>query len=146
MARIIPEGWREMSALGAVQREIETLEVLAASLPDDYTVYHGVHWTRIQQGCAFVGEIDFAIVSPAGKLLLIEQKSGFLSETPEGLVKVYAAREKSIAFQMRRTSEALYSRLRNFARRRGFPSTPCFIARTTPSGNPVPPVSIPNGS
>ncbi|MBL8416169.1 MAG: ATP-binding domain-containing protein [Propionivibrio sp.] len=120
MARIIPEGWREMSALGAVQREIETLEVLAAGLPDDYTVYHGVHWTRIQQGCALVGEIDFAIVSPAGKLLLIEQKSGFLSETPEGLVKIYAAREKSVAFQMRRTSEALHSRLRNFCPEAGF--------------------------
>ena len=120
MARIIPEGWREMTAPGAVQREIETLEVLATGLPDDYTVYHGVHWTRIQQGHALVGEIDFAIVSPAGKLLLIEQKSGFLSETAEGLVKIYAAREKSVAFQMRRTSEALHSRLRNFCPEAGF--------------------------
>ena len=114
MAKVIPEGWREMSAVGAAQRELETLAVLAGGLPDDYTVYHGVHWTKIQQGYALVGEIDFAIVSPSGKLLLIEQKSGFLSETPEGLVKVYASQEKSVAFQMGRSTDALHQRLRRF--------------------------------
>lgn len=114
MAKVIPEGWRELSALGAAQRELETLAVLAVGLPDDYTVYHGVHWTRIQQGYALAGEIDFAIVSPSGKLLLIEQKSGFLNETPEGLVKVYAAKEKLVAFEMVRSVDALHQRLRRF--------------------------------
>ena len=114
MANVIPEGWREMSALGAAQRELETLAILAEGLPENYTVYHGVHWTRVHQGFALVGEIDFAIVSPSGKLLLIEQKSGFLNETPEGLVKVYAAKEKLVAFQMGRTMDALHHRLRLF--------------------------------
>ena len=85
MAVIHPEGWRELKASGAAQREIETLAILAEELDDTYTVYHGVHWTRVQQGnYAIVGEIDFAVVGPTGKLLLIEQKSGFLAETPEG--------------------------------------------------------------
>ena len=114
MAKVVPEGWREMTAVGAAQRELETLAVLADGLPEDYTVYHGVHWTRIQHGFALVGEIDFAIVSPAGKLLLIEQKSGFLNETPEGLVKVYAAKEKLVASQMVRSADALHQRLRLF--------------------------------
>ena len=114
MAKVIPEGWREMTAVGAAQRELETLAVLADGLPDDYTVYHGVHWTRIVHGFALVGEIDFAVVSPAGDLLLIEQKSGFLNETPEGLVKVYAAKEKRVASQMIRSAEALQQRLRLF--------------------------------
>ena len=114
MAKVISEGWREMTALGAAQRELETLAVLADGLPEDYTVYHGVPWTRIQHGFALVGEIDFAIVSPAGKLLLIEQKSGFLNETPEGLVKVYAAMEKLVASQMVRSADALHQRLRLF--------------------------------
>ncbi len=48
----------------------------AAVGPDAYTVYHGAHWTRINQGHALVGEIDFAIVNPVGNLLLVEQKSG----------------------------------------------------------------------
>jgi hypothetical protein len=114
MATVIPEGWREMTTVGAARRELETLAVLAAGLPDDYTVYHGVHWTRIQHGFALVGEVDFAIVSPAGKLLLVEQKSGFLNETPEGLVKVYAAKEKLVAFQMGRSMDAVQQRLRLF--------------------------------
>jgi hypothetical protein len=55
-----------------------------------------VHWTRVAQSSfAIVGEIDFAIVGPTGKLLLVEQKSGFLAETPEGLVKRYAERDKA---------------------------------------------------
>lgn len=111
MAHIIPEGWQALEATGAQQREIETLALLAANLPDAYTVYHGVHWTRINQGHALVGEIDFAIVNPAGNLLLIEQKSGFLSETPEGLAKQYAKQEKRVPVQMARSAEALRKRL-----------------------------------
>ncbi len=114
MAKVIPEGWREMTAEGAVQREIETLTVLASGLPEDYTVYHGVHWTRIHEGFALVGEIDFAVVSPSGKVLLIEQKSGFLAESPQGLTKTYGNKEKSVAFQIGRSMDALYKRLGRF--------------------------------
>lgn len=113
MAVIHPEGWRELKASGAAQREIETLAILATELDDTYTVYHGVHWTRVQQGNhAIVGEIDFAVVGPTGKLLLIEQKSGFLAETPEGLVKRYAQKDKSVPLQLARTVDALTQRLR----------------------------------
>ena len=111
MAVIIPEGWRALEATGAAQREIETLAVLEKALPDSYTVYHGVHWTRVQQGHALIGEIDFAIVNPAGRLLLIEQKSGFLVETAEGIAKQYAQQEKLVPVQMARSAEALRARL-----------------------------------
>ena len=75
MARVHPEGWRELKTLGAAQREIETLALLADGLDNSYTIYHGVHWTRIAHGDhALVGEIDFAIVGPTGKVLLVEQK------------------------------------------------------------------------
>lgn len=114
MAKVIPEGWREMSAQGAALRELETLAVLAAGLPAGYTVYHGVHWTRIGHGYALAGEIDFAIVSPAGALLLIEQKSGLLGETPEGLTRVYGAKQKLVARELRRSVDALRQRLRVF--------------------------------
>ncbi|HQX06606.1 MAG TPA: ATP-binding domain-containing protein [Zoogloea sp.] len=113
MALVHPEGWRELTAIGAAQREIETLALLADGLDDSYTVYHGVHWTRVgQAGHAFVGEIDFAIVGPTGKVLLVEQKSGFLAETPEGLVKRYADRDKSVPLQLARSADALTCRLR----------------------------------
>lgn len=114
MATIIPEGWQSLQATGAAQRELETLALLAASLPEAYTVYHGVHWTRVSERHALVGEIDFAIVNPAGNLLLIEQKSGFLSETPEGLAKQYDKEEKLVAAQMVRSAEALRSRLNKY--------------------------------
>ena len=114
MATIIPEGWQSLQATGAAQRELETLALLAASLPVAYTVYHGVHWTRVSERHALVGEIDFAIVNPAGNLLLIEQKSGFLSETPEGLAKQYDKEEKLVAAQMVRSAEALRSRLNKY--------------------------------
>jgi hypothetical protein len=112
MARVIPDGWRELAVTGAAQREIETLGRLAASLPDGYTVFHGVHWTNLERGYAVFGEADFVVVNRAGDLLVIEQKSGFLAETAEGLVKTYAGRSKSVAVQMARTRDALLTKLR----------------------------------
>jgi hypothetical protein len=111
MAHIIPQGWQSLPAAGVQQREIETLALFAATLPDTYTVYHGVHWTRVNEGRALVGEVDFAIVNRAGNLLLIEQKSGYLAETPEGLAKQYKRQEKLVAVQMAHSVEALRKRL-----------------------------------
>ena len=113
MAKVFPDGWRELTATGAAERELQTLAQLAAGLSDAYTVYHGVHWTQVERGSwAIFGEIDFAIVGPTGKVLLIEQKSGFLAETPGGLAKKYAGKEKNVPFQMARSADALHRRLR----------------------------------
>lgn len=111
MARIHPEGWRELQATGAAARLIETLETLAAGLSDRYSVFHGVHWTRVEAGAALFGEIDFAVVNPAGDLLLIEQISGFLDETPNGLIKRHGQAEKRVAVRLARTRDALFARL-----------------------------------
>ena len=117
MAKVFPDGWRELSATGAAERELQTLSQLAAGLSDDYAVYHGVHWTQIEHGSyAIFGEIDFALVGPTGKVLLIEQKSGFLTETPGGLVKKYADKEKNVRSQMARSTDALHQRLRKACR------------------------------
>jgi hypothetical protein len=47
MAIIFPDGWKELEVTGAHAREIETLALLANALPDDYRIYHGVHWTGV---------------------------------------------------------------------------------------------------
>lgn len=107
MARIFPTDWRSVEALGAAQREIETLALLERALPDAYTVYHGVHWTRVGSGFSMFGEIDFVVVNPAGAMLLVEQKSGILQETAEGLVKAYGPKHKTVAVQMARTADAV---------------------------------------
>lgn len=110
MAHIHPAGWREVSATGAAQREIETLSILADGLTDAYTVYHGVHWTNVDRGYSVYGEVDFIIVAPSGRVLLIEQKSGFLDETPEGLVKKYQGKDKHVPSQLMRTMHNLMTR------------------------------------
>ncbi len=116
MATISPEGWRELKATGAAARELETLSLLADTLPDDYRIYHGVHWTRVNHGYQIWGEIDFAILSPSGKLLLIEQKSGFLSETADGLYKLYNKQQKSVPAQMARSLTELVTRLKPYTK------------------------------
>src|SRR5471030_294728 len=109
MARIVPDDWKNMEATGAAVRELDTLALLA-KLPDDYTVYHGVHWTRINEGFSVFGEADFVVVAPSGRVLVIEQKAGFLRETPAGLMKVYMQKERNVAIQLARTLENLHRR------------------------------------
>lgn len=111
MAHLHPHGWRALEAQGAAAREIETLARLGDALPDAYTVYHAVHWTNLERGFSVYGEIDFVVVNQAGDLLLIEQKSGFLEETPEGLVKRYAGKTKSVPLQLTRSVTALRAKL-----------------------------------
>ncbi|HTH62273.1 MAG TPA: ATP-binding domain-containing protein [Paraburkholderia sp.] len=110
MARIVPDDWQHLEATGAAARERETLAVLEKGLPDGYTVYHGVHWTRLSEGFSVFGEADFVIVSPAGRVMIVEQKTGFLRETPKGLVKVYLQTERNVAVALARTVESLHRR------------------------------------
>lgn len=110
MARIVPDDWKNLAAAGAAVRERETLALLEAALPDDYTVYHGVHWTRLNQGFSVFGEADFVIVSPSGRVMIVEQKTGFLRETPKGLVKVYLQTERNVAVALARTIEGMHRR------------------------------------
>jgi hypothetical protein len=110
MARTVPDDWKQLAAVGAAERERETLALLEGALPDGYTVYHGVHWTRLNQSFSVFGEADFAIVSPAGRVMLVEQKAGFLRETPKGLVKVYLQTERNVSIQLARTIEGMHRR------------------------------------
>jgi hypothetical protein len=112
VARALPDGWETLEASCAATFEIPTLRRLAAELPDDYTVFHGVHWTRLAQGFSVFGEIDFIVLGPLGQVVLIEQKSGALEETPEGLFKRYSDKRKSVNGQIQRSIESLQSRFR----------------------------------
>ncbi|WP_313697096.1 ATP-binding domain-containing protein [Achromobacter sp.] len=111
MAQIVPDGWQHMDAVGGMRRELETLGVLAQGLPDDYTVYHAVHWTNIECVHAIHGEIDFVVVNRAGHMMLIEQKCGDLEETSDGLAKNYGGKLKSVPVQMARTVNSFRTRL-----------------------------------
>lgn len=111
MAHIHPTGWQEMAVTGTAAREIETLAYLDERLADaPYRIYHGVHWTNVENNFSAYGEIDFIIVAPSGRVLLIEQKSGFLNETPEGLVKHYAGKPRQVRTHIMRSIKGLTER------------------------------------
>ena len=110
MARSLPDGWETLLAAGVAPFEIATLRRLVADLPEDYLVFHGVHWTRLEHGCSAFGEIDFIVLSPTGQVVVIEQKGGVLEEAADGLFKQYRDKRKSVARQMQRSIDALQAR------------------------------------
>lgn len=97
MARIFPTDVTRLALGGRQRREVETLLMLRSRLPDDYAIFHSVHWTREYQGDTVYGEIDFAVVNRSGQVLIIEQKNGTLEEREAGLVARYPDGEKNVA-------------------------------------------------
>jgi len=48
MAKVFPDGWRELSAMRAAERELQTLAQFAAGLSDDYQpTYPRIPWVTI---------------------------------------------------------------------------------------------------
>ncbi|MEK6789813.1 MAG: AAA family ATPase [Pseudomonadota bacterium] len=109
MARQIPHHIDDTATPG----ERETLDLLCNTLPDDITVFHNIGWMRAGSHKLEEGEIDFIVLAPSGKMLLIEQKNGWLSEADGMLSKQYdAGKQKSIASQIKRNHWGLMSRLK----------------------------------
>ncbi len=112
MARTHPEGWQQLPAAGARGRERATLAMLARALPQAWTVYHGLHWTRAEGTHMVFGEIAFAVVGPGGRVLLIEHQAGFLEETAAGLMRPGRRHAQHIHHALARNADALRCRLR----------------------------------
>ena len=77
-------------------RERDVLELLEVGLPVGFDLFHSVDWSSTVEGRQQIGEIDIAVVSPVGHLLLIEVKSGALEEGESGLSKRYAKRDEAL--------------------------------------------------
>jgi hypothetical protein len=103
MARIVPSDLTRLALSGAHEPEIETLALLRDRLTDEYTVFHGVHWTRQYKGRTLFGEIDFVVINNAGRVLCIEQKNGGLEERESGLFNDYGDARKSVGDQILRS-------------------------------------------
>lgn len=122
MARLIPDDLGPYAFdPGARAGEIETLRALRDGLGDDYAVYHGVTWARVQRGTSVFGEIDFIVAHRSGWLLAIEQKDAPVTVREGDLVASYrgpgarrGAQDKSVTVQLARNLNALRS---EFARR-----------------------------
>lgn len=100
-----------MPATGTLARKLDTLGRLASGLDERHTVYHGVHWTRVDGDQMLFGEIDFIVVGPSGRLLLIEQKPGLLDETTEGLMQRSMRAVRRVGAQLAHNADQLRARL-----------------------------------
>ncbi|MBT5818615.1 MAG: NERD domain-containing protein, partial [Proteobacteria bacterium] len=119
MAYIIPSDITQLALAGGNTCELETLQILKTKLPPDYTVFHGVHWSREYAGHTVYGEIDFVIVNRSGEVLLIEQKNGPLDETANGLVKNYDDKSKNVGDQIKRSVDKIREKFKWIHREEG---------------------------
>ncbi len=120
MAQIFPEDFHIENKEFRFSSEIGTLLRLKSELPDQYSVFHGIHWTRIEEDAAIYGEIDFLVVNQYGKILAIEQKETKIERSKAGdLLAIYESAngrrsEKSISSQVTRN---IHSLRQEFSRR-----------------------------
>jgi hypothetical protein len=117
MAYIVPSDLSDLTLSGSNSYELQTLASLKAKLSGDYTVFHGVHWTRRYAKRPILGEIDFIVINGAGHILVIEQKNGPLVEHEGDLFKRYPEKQKSVSSQIARNMEGLCDRFKD---RHGF--------------------------
>ena len=114
MAHIVPSDISRLALSGKNSCELDTLEQLKTRLPNDYTVFHGVHWAREYEAWSHFGEIDFVVLNRSGKVLFIEQKNGALGETGDGLVKQYDGDGKNVAQQLHRSIDKVREKFKYF--------------------------------
>jgi hypothetical protein len=120
MARLFPEDFDVVDNKRRFSGELATLLKLKEELSDQYCVFHGVHWTKIEDDAAVYGEIDFLIINPYGKILAIEQKETAIERNKQGeLVAIYSEsdgqrKEKKIHSQVARN---IHSLRQEFSRR-----------------------------
>ena len=112
MARIVPSDLTRLALSDVYGGEIATLALLKKQLEREFTIYHGVHWTRDRNNRTVFGEIDFVVVNSAGEILVIEQKNGPLEETGNGLVKHYKTGPKNVQSQIRRNIDSIREKFR----------------------------------
>jgi hypothetical protein len=107
MARLLPSDISELSLSLGETAELQTLEALRGGLPSAYTVFHSVHWSRDGAYQTTFGEADFIVVNQSGEVVVIEQKSGALDESADGLIKRYSDGQKNVATQIHRTLDGI---------------------------------------
>jgi hypothetical protein len=114
MARIHPSFPLHAPATLGAYRERDILKLLEQGLDNRFDVFHNLPWSGMQGEQQNFGEYDFVIVSPGGQLLILEIKSGDVTESDDGLTKQYGRQgPKDIGHQMRRMHSSLLQRIDN---------------------------------
>lgn len=120
MAQVLPSFSDDISASGASPAEWMTLKRLQEGLPIDWLVFHNIRWTQAWDHGTNVGEIDFCVLSPTGKVVVIEQKNGELIERPDGIFKHYPNGPKNVGTQIQRTLDGLHTKFKRMNPDGGF--------------------------
>lgn len=92
-------------------RELEVLERLRDYLPAGFEVFHNIALHTVRDGRDCYGEIDVAVLSPTGSLLLMEVKAGPVLLRDGEIFKLYGDGESDIARQGRLQRVAMQNRL-----------------------------------
>lgn len=111
MAHLCPNLPRHLAVNSGVYAELELLQTLERGLPDAYTLFHSVDWSRGSGEHEQHGEIDIVVINQAGDVLLIEVKSGNVDFLPDGIFKTYGDHTKNITAQIGLQYGALRTRL-----------------------------------
>lgn len=93
-------------------RELEVLERLRDYLPPGFEVFHNIALHTLRGGRDCYGEIDVAVLSPAGCLLLMEVKAGPVVLRDGAIFKLYSDGECDVARQGRLQRIAIQNRLK----------------------------------
>lgn len=117
MARIV-SATTEVAPSPAHRGELATLDLLKTGLGPEFTVYHGVDWTRAHERRMEYGEIDFVVANRDGRILLIEQKNGPLVESGAVIEKHYPGKRTNIRSQIRRNVDAIREKFKMQDRRK----------------------------
>jgi len=112
MAQILPSFSDDIDASGASPAEWMTLKALEQGLHDDWYVFHNIRWTNAREHGTNVGEIDFCVLAPNGKVVVIEQKNGELIESTEGIYKRDPNGQKNVGTQIQRTLDGVHSKFK----------------------------------
>lgn len=95
-ATVYPSGSLGTELEGAHVRERDVLLQLQRSLPNEFIVYHGIHWTRLEHGLTAIGRIQFLVLSPKGHVYCILMRTGLLRQDGQRLVKHIAQSEHDV--------------------------------------------------
>ena len=113
MATLHPETFDLLRQDAGLYRELDVMERLKQSLPDNYELFHSVSWFSVNNDHDHHGEIDVVVMSPEGNLLLVEVKAGDVVLHDGEIFKVYNGSESNVSRQCNIQYSAMVRRLTN---------------------------------
>jgi len=112
MATLSPQLLPPLRTDAGRYRELDVLERLRDHLPEGFEVFHNIALHTLRGGRDCYGEIDVAVLSPQGCLLLMEVKAGAVVLRDGEIFKLYGDGECDVARQGRLQRVAMQNRLK----------------------------------